>query len=295
MDVVSSPITILSNRVTLENQETLIPLLGISTNAQDDKLVVHRELAKAVNREILMIDTTYSDFCENEVGRILNKCWRRGDARSEYFVITKLPMIGNRRDDVRRFLRKSLSNMRLDYVDAYVMEGPVGLVGKHDTDVRPRNQEGQPELDKDTFLEGIWKAMEEECLNAYCRMIGLCNFNLSQINRICQIARIPPAIVMMDINVYNQCEKERTFLKNRLITPVALYPLGNPLHTPSEQHPLLTEHEVVREVAEKHEVTTSTVLVKFLHQQKIVSIIQINAVPETNTIFETLNTFTLDE
>ncbi|KAK4311913.1 hypothetical protein Pmani_016624 [Petrolisthes manimaculis] len=256
MDAISSPITLTNNRVTLENQETLIPLLGISTNTKDDKLVVHRELAKAINREILMIDTTYSDFCENE----------------------------------------SLSNMRLDYVDAYVMEGPVGLVGKHDGDVRPRNQEGQPELDKDTFLEGIWKAMEEECLNAYCRMIGLCNFNLSQINRICQIARIPPAIVMMDINAYNPCEKERTFLKNRLITPVALYPLGNPLHTPTQQHPLLTEHEVVRQVAEKHEVTPSTVLVKFLHQQKIVSIIQINAVPhQTNTIFETLNTFTLDE
>lgn len=152
-----------------------------------------------------MIDTNYSDTRESEVGRILNKCWRRGDARSDYFVITKLPMIGNRRGDVRRFLRKSLSNLHLDYVDAYVMEGPVGLHGKDDDDVRPRNQEGQPVLDKDTFLEGIWKAMEEECSNAYCRMLGLCNFSQSQIDRICQIARIPPAIVMMDINAYNVC------------------------------------------------------------------------------------------
>lgn len=252
--------------VALENQETLVPLLGISTNAKDDKLEMHRQLARAINRGITLLDSNYSDRREHEVGRTLNKCWKRGDQRADFFVIAKLPMIANRRGDVRRFLRKSLNNLLLEYVDAYVMEGPVGLLCKDDDDVRPRNQEGEPELDKDTFLEGVWRAMEEECSNASCRMLGLCNFNQSQINRICQIARIPPVIVMMDINAYNMCEKERMFLKSRLITPVAMYPTGNPLHVPSEQYPILTEHEVVRKVAEKHDVTTPTVLVKFLHQ-----------------------------
>lgn len=55
------------------------------------------------------------------------------------------------------------------------------------------------------------------------------------------------------------------FMNSRLITPVAIYPLGNPLHVPTEKYPMLREHKVVRKVAEKHDVTTPTVLVKFLH------------------------------
>lgn len=70
---------------------------------------------------------------------MLQRRWKKGDARSDFFVIAKLPMIGNRRADVSRFLHKSLKHLGLDYVDAYVMEGPVGLLGKNDDDVRPIN------------------------------------------------------------------------------------------------------------------------------------------------------------
>lgn len=224
---------------------------------------------------------------------MLQRRLKKGDARSDFFVIAKLPMIGNRKADVSRFLHTSLQHLGLDYVDAYVLEGPVGLLGKDDDDVRPVNQRGKPRLDMDTCLKDVWRAMEREHSKGYCKMLGLSNCNMAQLSRINDLARVPPAIMQLDINAYNMCVEEREFMKSLQVTPFAVHPLGNPLHEPTEDYPWLLEHKTVRTVAEKHGVTPASVLLKFLHQQEIVSITATNAVDDVDQLFESLDAFTL--
>ncbi|KAK3853334.1 hypothetical protein Pcinc_040116 [Petrolisthes cinctipes] len=279
--------------VTSERRKTYVPLLGISTNEEENPRLVHLKLKQAVSRGVKIIDTNYSDKCERKVKKVLRRRWKRGDARSKYFVIAKLPMIGNRGADVSKFLHKSLKRLGLDYVDAYFIEGPVGLSGKDDNDVRPRNQEGQPQLDMDTCLRDVWRAMEKEHSKGYCKMLGLCNCNMAQLSRIYDMARVPPAIMQLDINAYNMCVEEREFMRSLQVTPFAIHPLGNPLHVPTEEYPWLVEHKTVRSVAEKHGVTPASILLKFLHQQEIVSITQTNAVNDVGQLFESLDDFNL--
>ena len=66
-------------------------------------------------------------------------------------------MIGNRPEDVEKFLRKSLTALRLDYIYLYLIHAQVGLIGKHDQDVFPHDAQGFAVIDVKTNLVELWK------------------------------------------------------------------------------------------------------------------------------------------
>ena len=70
-------------------------------------------------------------------------------------------MTGNQPDKVEHFLKLSLKNLKLDYVDLYLIHFPVGLIGQHDMDLMP-NENGMAVLDKKTNLVAVWKVLLDE-------------------------------------------------------------------------------------------------------------------------------------
>lgn len=97
---------------------------------------------------------------ENEVaiGRVLKKWLSSGKLkREDLFITTKLPMIGVHPDRVEMFIKKSLANLQLDYVDLYLIHFPVGCKFKEGT-VRPIiNEKGEVETEPKTDHAAVWK------------------------------------------------------------------------------------------------------------------------------------------
>lgn len=86
--------------------------------------------------------------------------------REELFITTKLPISGVHEDRVEMFMKKSLENLQLDYIDLYLIHFPVGTnyVG---TLVTPPDQAVLEKSDH----PAVWKVKE------FHNIIFLC-FNL---------------------------------------------------------------------------------------------------------------------
>ena len=89
-------------------------------------------------------------------------------------------MIGNRAEDVEKFIKKSLAALQLEYLDLYLIHAPVGLIGKHDLDVFPRDENGFIVLDMLTDLISLWKVHNPSMLTKhllfYPFVVNFCDF-----------------------------------------------------------------------------------------------------------------------
>lgn len=100
-------------------------------------------------------------------------------------------MIGNHPSRVEYFLKKSLENLKLDYLDLYLIHFPVGFEYSEEEIYFPKDQQDRIKFDFETDIIAIWKAMEEQVKKGKVKSIGVSNFNPDQMQRIMNIATEP--------------------------------------------------------------------------------------------------------
>ena len=128
---------------------------------------------------------------------------------------------------VEHFLNKSLEALKLDYVDLYLIHGPVGLKYINDDTLYPREND-LILVDMATDHVKIWKAMEAQVEAGRTKAIGVSNFSVRQIERIVEIAQIQPANLQVEAHVWFQQKALREACKKYGITFCAYAPLGSP-------------------------------------------------------------------
>nr|XP_027206724.1 aldose reductase-related protein 2-like [Penaeus vannamei] len=253
-----------------------MPLVGLGCwQSPPDQLT--RAVEAALDAGYRHIDTAYNYLNEEAVGAgIRNWLEKTGKSRGEVFVVTKLPMNGMYEGGVEKFLKKSLEKLQLGYVDLYLVHGPVGVIGKDDNDIFPM-VDGKLNVDFGTDLIAVWKEMEKMKTLGLARSIGVSNFSVKQLRKICAVAKVPPSVQQVELHAYFQQPDMQEFCKSRNIAITAYAPLGSPgrqsIPMLSGGHiPSLMEDPVVRLVAERQGVTAAQVLLRFLVQQGIIAI-----------------------
>ncbi|KAL7645578.1 UNVERIFIED_CONTAM: hypothetical protein RMT77_003964 [Armadillidium vulgare] len=258
--------------ITLSNGQKM-PQIGLGTvEANDDDL--RRAIGVALDTGYRAIDTAYVYLNEKAIGdELQERISKNKIKRDEIFVTTKLPLIGNRPEDVPRFLSKSLQNLKLDYIDLYLIHHPFGLKCLSEDNTLAQDENGVIQYDNNTDLENIWRAMEKEVESGRAKGIGISNFNKSQIERILKVAKIPPVVLQIEIHCYFPQRKLVDFCKERNIAVTAYSPLGAPWTEEGKSiEPKLMENPVVLEIAKKHGKTAPQVLLRFLIQRNLIVI-----------------------
>lgn len=202
-----------------------IPTIGLGTwrapNEEVEQAVTH-----AFELGYRHIDTAASYKNEGAIGKVLS-AWLNYDKmkRSDLFVCTKLPATGNRPQDVEKCLMKSLSELRLKWVDLYLVHVPFTVP---DTDGPLLTDEnGEFLVDADSKLEDVWRKMEEMVDAGLAKSIGISNFNLSQLQRILNICRIRPAVHQIEVHIYLQQHDMVEFCQKEGIVVTAYAPFGS--------------------------------------------------------------------
>lgn len=102
------------------------------------------------------------------IGKVLNEWLSSGKLlREQIFIVTKLPIVGVHPDRVELFMKKSLGNLQLDYVDLYLVHFPVGAKYQGEGIFKPLNNQKQTDLEGKTDFTALWKvkfAIRKNCV-----------------------------------------------------------------------------------------------------------------------------------
>ncbi|CAH8540815.1 unnamed protein product [Heterobilharzia americana] len=158
-----------------------IPVVGLGTwNSPPGE--VGSAVQKALEVGYRHIDCAYIYKNEAEVGAALEDAMESLQIRrDEIFITSKLWHTGHRPENVKKSCEVSLKNLRLDYLDLYLIHFPVSFqAGAADF---PTDKDNNPAFDV-VPLEDTWKAMEKLVDEGLVKSIGLSNFNKRQIETI---------------------------------------------------------------------------------------------------------------
>uniref|UniRef100_A0A8D8I3W9 Alcohol dehydrogenase [NADP(+)] n=1 Tax=Culex pipiens TaxID=7175 RepID=A0A8D8I3W9_CULPI len=257
--------------LTFENG-TEMPALGFGTwRAPNEE--VEKALNEALEAGYRHIDTAPVYLNEKTIGNVLKEWLDAGRlTREELFIVTKLPPHGTRAATVEKFLRRSLDDLQLEYVDLYHVHVPFTVPEVDGPFLMDDN--GDIVLETTTDHVALWKAMEEVQRAGLARNIGLSNFNQRQIQRILDNCQIKPANLQIENHIYLQQPELVKFCKANGITVTAYSPLGSKgiEKLLNREVPDLLDNPAVKEIAAKLGRSCAQVLLRHLLQRGISTI-----------------------
>ena len=248
-----------------------MPAIGLGTWKMEDGTAT-AAVKSAIELGYRHIDCAAIYMNQKDVGVALDESFSGGSVdRADVWVTSKLWCNRHRPDLVESALRETLSDLRLDYLDLYMIHWPV--VFRHDVD-RPESGEGFVSLDE-MPLEDTWKALEA-CVDAgLCKNIGVCNFSIKKLQGILADCRIKPSANQVESHPYLPQNELFEFCRSNSIQPVAYSPLGSgdrPERLVGEDDPNLFDDEVVKDIASERKLSTGQVLLSWAINRSVAAI-----------------------
>ena len=247
-----------------------MPAVGLGTFGSDH--VTAEQVAEAIGGAA---EAGYRHFdCasvygnEAEVGASLERVLGTGIKREELWITSKLWNDKHGEDDVIASCRKSLGDLRLDYLDLYLVHWPFPNFHPPHCDVTSRSPDAKPYI-HESFMK-TWRKMEELVDLGLVRYIGTSNVTVPKLKLILRDARIKPAVNEMELHPHFQQPELFKFVVENGMQPIGYCPIGSPGRperdrTPEDTTP--TQDPVIVEIAQRHGVNPAAVCIKWAVQR----------------------------
>ncbi|KAL2730864.1 aldo-keto reductase family 1 member B1-like [Vespula squamosa] len=208
------------------------------------------------------IDCAHVYGNEKEVGEAIKTKIAEGVVtRKDLFVTSKLWNTFHQPDLVEPALKKTLSDLNLEYLDLYLIHWPIAY--KEGDDLFPKNSDGSPEFSNADYID-TWKAMEGVLNKGLTKNIGVSNFNSEQINRLLKNCTVKPVTNQIECHPYLTQKKLSAFCKEKDIVITAYSPLGSPDRPWAKpDDPKLLEDMKLLELGKKYNKTPAQILLRY--------------------------------
>ncbi|MDO8576293.1 MAG: aldo/keto reductase [bacterium] len=248
------------------NTGAKMPLIGLGTWKS-----AKSEAGKAVEYALTEAGYKHVDCApiygnEKEIGEAFTTVFQASSLRrEEVFVTSKLWDTEHSREDVRIACEATLRDLRLDYLDLYLMHwGIAEPKGGHTYDVN-----GHLVVEKVSIRE-TWEAMEGLVDAGLVKAIGVANFTAPLLLDLLSYARVQPAVNQIELHPYLQQVRLVDFCRRLGMAVTAYSPLARPGY--EEMSARLVDEKVIREIASAHGKTPSQVLLRWGIQRNTVVI-----------------------
>jgi diketogulonate reductase-like aldo/keto reductase len=201
---------------------------------------------------------------EAAVGASFEEILRGGLRREEIWVTSKVWNDKHGEDDVIASCRQSLADLRLNYLDMYLVHWPFPNFHAPGCDVTSRSPDAKPYIHENYMR--TWRSMEKLVDMGLVRHIGTSNMTIPKLKLVLRDARIKPAVNEMELHPHLQQPELFRFVVENGIEPIGFCPIGSPGRperdrTPEDTAP--TEDPVIREIAKRHGIDPAEVCIKW--------------------------------
>ena len=205
---------------------------------------------------------------EAAVGASIEEILRGGVRREDLWITSKLWNDKHGEDDVITSCRKSLADLRLEYLDLYLVHWPFPNFHPPGCDVTSRSAGSKPYI-HESYMK-TWRKMEDLVDMGLVRHIGTSNMTIPKLKLVLRDARIKPAVNEMELHPHFQQPELFEFVVENSIQPIGYSPIGSPGRpqrdrTPKDTAP--TEDPVIVKIAQRHGIHPAVVCIKWAVQR----------------------------
>lgn len=179
-----------------------IPQFGFGTYKVTEG--VYEAVSSALALGYRHIDTAQMYGNEAEVGRAIAES---GIDRSEIFLTSKLNNGNHEPEVARASFERTLEDLRTDYVDLFLVHWPL-----------PARYGGDVALP--------WPVLEEFFAQGRARAIGLSNYQIDHIEKVLDIAAVPPHVLQVEAHPFLPNDAVRDYARTLGMTVEAWSPLA---------------------------------------------------------------------
>lgn len=246
-----------------------IPMMGLGTFGSDKygKDQVSDAVYGAVKAGYRLIDCASVYQNEDSIGEVLQKVMADGIAgREELFITSKVWNDMHR--EVRKSCEKSLSDLKLDYIDLYFVHWPFPNYHVPGCDVNFRAPDARP-FSVDEFMD-TWRQCEELVNAGLVKHIGMSNMTIPKLEAVLPLCKIRPAALEMELHPSFQQPELFDYAAARGIVPIGYCPLGSPSRPERDrtaEDVADMDMPVIREIAAAHGIHPATVCLKWAVQR----------------------------
>lgn len=215
---------------------------------------VYDAVLEAIRIGYRHIDCAYIYGNEREIGLALQDAMKAGMVkREELFITSKLWNSDHAPERVEMAISKSLTYLKLDYLDLYLIHWPVAFKGGHE---QAKDVSDLVSLEV-IPLTATWQAMEKVQMKGLTKHIGVSNFNIPKLELLMEKAIIKPELNQVELHPFFQQNDLLAYCKSNGILVTAFSPLGS-RHTIQAEDGLIL-NKTIKSIATKHSCTPAQV------------------------------------